>query len=122
MTTLGISLSFTWLSLTPWPSLGTLGTIFPIRAGFGVLGIIFPMRGFAAGECSEARGGFAWLSDDDLVADFCGRTVVVPNPVKSSSWRKHRKYNLLVIIIQDLDKSCNDKLMNQSPEMNRQLF
>lgn len=65
ITTLGISLSFTRLFLTPWTSLGTLGTIFPIRAGFGVLGIIFPMRGAAPREWSEAWRGFAWLSNDD---------------------------------------------------------
>ncbi len=76
------------MSLTIWPSLGILGTIFPIRAGFGVLGIILPTIGFALREWSEAWGDFAWLSNDDCVTVLevlSGRALVVPNPVKSSS-------------------------------------
>lgn len=86
ITILGISLSF-----ISWPSLLIRGTIFPIRAGFGVLGIIFPTRGFAAREWSETWGDFTSLSNVDLEAVlevFCGCPFVVPNPAKSSSWRK----------------------------------
>lgn len=82
---LGGSFSWTRLSEMAWLSMWILGTIFLIRAGFGVLCVIFPMT-----ELSEAWEDLSLLSDEYEV--LCGRVLEDPNPAKSSSWRSRNTF------------------------------